>query len=173
MEMLVFLLICMFLIYLSYQDFRYRAISWWLIPVLFLLLAYNNVQNASFELVYHNLAFNFIFILIQTGLLFIYFSIKNRGFVNIINNYIGIGDFLFFMVLTVCFSVFNYVVFQVVSFIIVAMFFWIFRLLKKDLDPLIPLAGGMSLLYLLMFIIARIYKINFFEDLLLSMLIKT
>ncbi len=160
-------IICFFLVFLSYQDFRYRAISWWIIPLLFVFLAYNNIKNFSFDIVKNNFLLNFGFVLIQLGILYIYFSIKNRRFVNIINTYIGIGDILFFAVLTVCFSFFNYLVFQIVSFFLVAIGFGLFRLFKKDFTPEIPLAGGMSLLLFLSFIVGKIYSISFYKDLVL------
>ena len=165
--MIISVIICFLLILLSYQDFRYRAISWWLIPLLFVFLAYNNIKNTSFELVLQNLFLNLSFVLIQIGLLFLYFSIKNKRFINIIDTYIGIGDLLFFLVLAVSFSFFNYIFFQVISLTLVAFFFGVFKLLKKVLNPEIPLAGGMSLLFFICFILGNKYKISFYNDLLL------
>lgn len=171
MEIALQIIICLFLVFLAYQDFRYRAISWWLIPVLFGMLAYTNIQRASLEIVLENLMLNFGFIAIQLGALYIYFSIKNRCFVNIINTYLGSGDVLFFVVLAVSFSFLNYIVFQVVSFLLVAIGFGIVKMIKRNSSPEIPLAGGMSLVLILSFIIGEIKTISFYDDLFLLNLI--
>jgi hypothetical protein len=97
---------------LAYQDFRYRAISWFWLPILFMLLAYNHIKNTSYELVIDNFLLNISFLIFQMGALTLYFSFKNKRFVNVINTYLGLGDVLFFVVLSVGLSCFNYIFFR-------------------------------------------------------------
>ena len=103
------LLLPISLIPLIYEDFKYRAIHWfWLVLFLFIVLLTN-----SFDI--NNVVLNFMFIMLKLTGVTLYFSIKNRRFVNIINQYLGIGDILFFIPLLFLFSPFNFLAFFILS----------------------------------------------------------
>lgn len=162
--MIIQILTIPFLLFLSYQDFRYRAISWWLIPVLVLAFGYMEISTIGGDQFLANIALNLGFIVFQLAVLTLYFSIKNREFINIINIYLGIGDVLFFVVLASVFSFVNYIFFLVTSFVLVMTGFMIFKNIKRNTNPEIPLAGAMSLILVISMACNAFVNIDFYND---------
>lgn len=152
------------LLFLAYQDFRYRAISWWLIPVLVLAFGYLEISTIGRDQFLANIALNLGFIVFQMAVLTMYFSMRNRKFTNIINTYLGIGDVLFFVLLAAAFSFVNYIFFLVTSFILVTIGFMIFKSVKRNTNPEIPLAGAMSLILVISMACNAFVNIDFYND---------
>src|SRR5687767_2383089 len=120
--MLLKISIIMTLLYLFYQDWKYRAVYWYVFPVLFCLLSVHSLQGLTFnQLIIHS-AYNLGFLLIQLVLLSLYFSVKHKRLVNITHEFLGWGDVLFLLCITCAFSPFNYLLFYVSSLIISALF---------------------------------------------------
>lgn len=126
------------------QDFRERMISWYLIPLLFLLFSWNALLNAPFKEVAFGFGVNLAFTAFQLLAITIYFSIKNKKPVNIINTWLGIGDVLLLATLCVAFSPVNYFVFYMGSLLLTIAGFAVYRLFKGT-SATIPLAGAMAL----------------------------
>lgn len=151
------------LAFLAFQDIKYRAISWWLIPVILLLLGFRLLeQNVFIEDIVFNMSINLLLIMIQLLLVTIYFSLKERRFVNIIDKYLGLGDILFFLSCSVAFKYDMYIMFLLFSFLtaIVVAFFYMKLFKKKTI--LIPLAGIMSINLILLISIDFLFSINLF-----------
>ena len=72
----------------------------------------------------------------------VYFSVKERTFVNIINTKIGIGDVLFFIACAFIFSLPNFILFFTFSLLASALIVALFQ--KSIGKQNIPLAGIMS-----------------------------
>tara|TARA_R100001509_G_scaffold165753_1_gene149679 strand:+ start:1308 stop:1628 length:321 start_codon:yes stop_codon:yes gene_type:complete len=100
--------------------------------------------------------------MIQLLLVTIYFSLKERRFVNIIDKYLGLGDILFFLSCSVAFKYDMYIMFLLFSFLtaIVVAFFYMKLFKKKTI--LIPLAGIMSINLILLISIDFLFSINLF-----------
>ena len=155
-------MICLCLI--AFQDFRHRAISWFLIPILFVGFVFVALQTSAWEDYWKELVFNLCVIIIQLVLLTMYMSVKNKKFVNIVNSSLGIGDILFFVVLAVVFSPVNFIVFYIASTILTLVGYGLFIIIKKEKTE-IPLAGAMaSMLLLLMVLNVCIPNMNLHND---------
>ena len=155
-------MICLCLI--AFQDFRHRAVSWFLIPILFIGFVFIALQTSVWEYYWKELVFNICFILVQLVLLTMYMSVKNKKFVNIVNSFLGIGDILFFVVLAAAFSPFNFVVFYLTSTILTLIGYGLFVFIKK-VKTEIPLAGAMaSMLLVLMILNFCIPNLNLHND---------
>ncbi len=144
-EWTIDLILVLFLGVVSYQDFKHKAISWVLIPILFILQSVLAVRAVKIESAAFFFLVNFGFISLQLVCLTIYFSIKNRKFTNIVNSYLGIGDILFFFVLCPAFSPINFILFYLGSLILILIGFIFYTSLKKEANKEIPLAGAMAL----------------------------
>jgi|SRR3989344_8714186 len=156
------LIVC--LLFIAFQDFKQRAISWFLIPLLLIGFVYTAFQNSRYEIVLKDVAFNLSFIMLQLVLLTVYMSVKNKKIVNIVNTYIGIGDILFFVVIAAAFSPFNFIVFYLTSTILTLFGFMLYALIKKSTKE-IPLAGSMaSVMIVLMAINFCFPNLNFYND---------
>ena len=131
------------LVFITYQDFKLREISWWTLPLV-LLFSFLSTELAFSDLVEPtllNLAFVGINLIAITG----YFSLKNKKLVNIINTQLGIGDVLFFAMTCFIFGVPSFVLFFVSSLILSVLYVLLFQ--RKDTTSTIPLAGIMAVSY--------------------------
>lgn len=121
-----------------YQDFKFRAISAILLPLLLLLLLAKNGLGADNVI-------NLAFIVLQLTVLTAYISLKNKRLTNIIDSYLGLGDILFLMVACVAFSTMEFVVFYVAGLLFSLLAFMIYRVVRRNTSPEIPLAGLLSI----------------------------
>jgi len=159
---LIFLLtyIVALLLVITYQDFKERAISWWLLPLLMLgfvivSLKQNHWYQYLINCLINNAFCGFMFTIITT-----YFSVKHKSFVNIINNMLGIGDILFFVVLSFCFSHVHYIFFMISSLFIASLFGFYFQYKKQT----IPLAGIQAMVFILYYFVCQHFSISLQND---------
>jgi hypothetical protein len=78
------------LITIAIQDFKYRAIIWIIFPALFIsciVLGLIDYKSTLLQAVLSNVCF----LLVQLLLLSVYFFLKNKKIINIINLHIGLG----------------------------------------------------------------------------------
>lgn len=122
--------------FVFYQDFRFRAVYWFLFPIL-LIMSYFYVKN---DVTPSSWGFNAGFILLQLIGIWGYFSLKSKRPINFVNSYLGLGDILFFGILIIWFTPINFILFFIGSLVSTLFFLLIFK--SKALKKLtIPLAG--------------------------------
>ena len=148
-----------------YQDFKYRAVSWIVFPVLFvvsLMLALGEING--FQLMQGAMVNLSLVALIFIGLT-IYFSVKEKALTNIINKYIGIADLLLLMVIALLFSPVNFIMYYVISLVIITAGSAVYLISKKNVNAEIPLAGAFSIVLIACIVYAGITgDINFYND---------
>ncbi len=150
---------------ITYQDFKYRAVSAYLFLLIASLLLFNRLAIYDLANIGSSFIINCLFILIQIGVLSIYFSVKKRAWVNIVDLFIGKGDILFFLCLALYLSPLNFIAFHLISLSISICMVVLQRLIKYNVWEEIPLAGIQSfLLIILMFLSILIGKYSLFSD---------
>lgn len=151
------------------QDFKHRLISWPLIPLLLLCFLTQGFIKIPMAELLHNTFFNLAFIVLQLLALSIYISLKNKKLVNIVDSYIGLGDILFFAVITTAFSPVNFIIFYIAGLLFTLISYGIYVSLKKSGSKEIPLAGTMSLA-LIIVLLADCFSLGnyFYNDTLLT-----
>ncbi len=140
------------LLFVFYQDLRYRAVYWLAFPpllVLLLLLAYRDNSPALMMI---NSGSNLAFLLVQFAALSLYFSLKRKRWVNITRGLLGWGDILFILCLAFYFSLLNFLLFYISSLIVVLLLTGLSFLMNKKAGKKIPLAGMQALLFALLMI---------------------
>lgn len=165
MAIFIQLLLAALLILVAYQDFKFRAVSWVifpLLPVLFIILSLSSVSlEESLANTLANLCFAGCMFLSVT----IYFSIKNRRIVNLSKGFIGWGDILFILSLGFLFSPLNFIIFYLVSLLVTIFATLILAWLNKIDRNSIPLAGLQALMLLLLFTVNSVFHFaNFSTD---------
>lgn len=140
-----------------YQDIRYRAISWWTLPLLFIFMFLDGFKLLGLTSLLDNLLVNFSILIFELLLLTIYFSIKEKKLTNLFKSYLGLGDVLFFLAIIPVFHPFLYVVFQVVGLAIILCVALVYGLIKKDWSFKVPLAGILSI-FLLIFLVVNYFS---------------
>ncbi len=156
------------LLFMAYEDFRFRAIHWpWL-----LLLTAGILLNYSFNPA--ATLINLLLVASQIALLTLYFSIKQGYLVYLPAQHLGWGDILFYVPLCLIFSPGNLLFFTVGSFALTLLFFGAYQLISKKGATTIPLAGCLSICLLGVLIFGFQKGIDLKEDTrFLAMLIST
>lgn len=135
------------LLLLFIQDAKSREVHWLLFPFLALVFMWMRLVSDGFSIAYfEGVLENNIFLALQGILLSCYFSLKNRRWTNITNQLLGLGDILFLVSVTFCFSLLSYIVFYVVSLSVVMLIWFMWQALQSEKDKKIPLAGLQALL---------------------------
>jgi hypothetical protein len=148
---------------LIYQDFTQRAVSWIL---LFLLIPCQfglTYLTIGIEELFFNLEVNMMLLIFQFLLLTVYFSLRIRSLTNIINKFIGIGDLFFFVFLSMAFSPFNFILFFILSLLLILIVYAI-AVRGRIKQYRIPLLGNMSIIYLVMLAVEQLSCFDRFDD---------
>ncbi|WMJ72536.1 hypothetical protein RCC89_05085 [Cytophagaceae bacterium ABcell3] len=148
---------------LVYQDFKYRAVYWILFPILAFLLVLAEAIDGKVYLLASNFGINLLYLIIVYSLVTIYFSFKRRKLINLAHNLIGAGDLLFFLIVAMCFSPVNFILFFNVSLVSV----FLLVLILPRLSNSIPLAGLQGVLLILIGILSQMYNLPMNEEWLL------
>ncbi len=139
------------------QDWKFRAISWTIFPLLFgatVTLFFVNQQ--PWQIIF----FNLLFIGLVFTALFLYIAIKRKKFVNLFHADLGLGDVLFLIAVAPLFWMQNFIL-----FFITGMFFAsIFQLIVNRWKPTqtVPLAGYLSLYLIVLGGVSYLFNINLF-----------
>lgn len=152
MELTLLFILLGLLALVVFQDFKSRNISWFLIPLLLVVFITRAILKIDIQefITYSgiNLA---IIVLNLLGVTFLVW-LKEKKLKNIVDTYLGFGDILFFLVLTTVFSPLNFIVFYLGSIILITLIYGSIILFNKQKNTLIPLAGAMSVLLILVLI---------------------
>ncbi|PWS29307.1 hypothetical protein DHW03_05690 [Pedobacter yonginense] len=91
---------------------------------------------------------NSTFVIFQMLAISLYFSIKNKRWLNIFDGYFGLGDLLFLLCITSYFSFWGYLLFYIVSIFLVILIVVFLRIFFKRPDAKIPLAGYQAIFFI-------------------------
>jgi hypothetical protein len=147
-----------------YQDLSRRLISALLIPLLLFGFIVRGMQNETMASFLWDTAINMAFLLFQLLLLSIYFSLKNKKSVNIIDSYIGLGDVLFFAVIAAAFSPLNFIVFYLVALTLSLFGVLCYHIFVRKLQREVPLAGAVASVLMIVLFLSRFVPIDFYND---------
>jgi hypothetical protein len=142
------IIIILFLIF--FQDLKSRAVYWFLFPSLSVLLIALRFQHSFFRTEWEKaILINIGFIVLQLFFLTLYFSVRNRKWVNITTGLLGLGDILFLLSIAFYLSVLNFLFFYIASLTGVSVFWLIWQGVSVKKYKYIPLAGFQSLILML------------------------
>ncbi|OFX83095.1 MAG: hypothetical protein A2W99_13335 [Bacteroidetes bacterium GWF2_33_16] len=147
-----------------YQDFKYLAISWWTIPALLILAVVNGILYSDTEQLVSGFIWNMVFLAFQFIIITLYFTIKNKQLVNITKNYLGIGDMLFFIFLAISFEPVHFILFFTTSLLTILLIFALLKAFRLFTNSQIPLAGGISILYLVLLVVTTFFNYDLYSS---------
>jgi hypothetical protein len=156
------------LLLIAVQDFRDRAVSWWLFPLLFIFGFFYSFQDQGLQTVLYNIMLNALYIFFTGGVVMLYFKMKEGHSVPIIGSKIGLGDIIFFVAVTPFFDFFSFAAFIILSSLLSLVLHFLIR--KNHLygnNQHIPLAGIQSFFLLLLSVTDNLnfYMYNFCKGL--------
>ncbi|WP_147425724.1 hypothetical protein [Mucilaginibacter gracilis] len=134
------------------QDMRSRAVYWYWFPILTILFLVQGIKQKPFPEILATSAMNIGFVLLQLLLISVYFSIKNKRAVNITHSLLGWGDILFLLCIATYLSTINYILFYILSLVIVIIMTGIYLLFHKKAEQ-IPLAGLQAMIFIVCLIL--------------------
>lgn len=162
MELISKILIIVLLFIIAYQDFKHRAIWWFIIPLVCLIQIYVSIVEVGFSLFSEFAIINCIVVAFQLLALYLYlrFRYRLKTISGLFHKYLGLGDVLFFFVLALAFSPVNFVLFLVLILVLSL----IISAFVKTVKQSVPLAGILALGYLSVIVATIFTKINTFVD---------
>jgi len=143
------ILTVLLLLIIVVQDFRYRQISWLLLPLLFLALGFRAVVSLGFQEAGILSLKNAAFLVIQFAALYVFYFLKERKQVSLLNHKIGAGDVLFFIAICPAMSLLNFLFYYLLGVACTLAGYLLVRLFAKNTSPEVPLAGCLSLAMIL------------------------
>jgi len=141
------MLILLVLILIFIQDLKDRSAYLLLFPFLAVLfLTSRLVQHQSIAEILWTISINVLFFATQLLIISIYFSIKNRRWVNITIELLGWGDILFLLSTTFYLSILSFLFFYITSLLGSLLIWLIWQAISKKKTKQIPLAGFQAFL---------------------------
>lgn len=163
MQLLLFTLSVLLLIFIVYQDFKFHAISWFIFPLLFILHFVKTGDQISISSTFIITGINFLIVLLIYCCLVIYSSVKDKKLRIQLDGFIGLGDILFLLAVTPVFSSLNYIFYLLIGLITALIYAPIHIFLFKE--KTIPLAGILAVFYIIIFgIDFQFVALNFLID---------
>lgn len=160
METIISISILLLLGIICMQDFRSRSISVLILAALAIFCFIRAVKESSFQTAIINFAFVMLFELFLVSLLKLYFFLKEKRFIPIIDTKIGKGDIAFMMSASFMLSPVLFMLLLLTStffaLIIVIIKFTLSKSNQRAQDYAIPLAGIQSAVLIIFIIIAGI-----------------
>ncbi|WP_353780260.1 hypothetical protein [Winogradskyella sp. 3972H.M.0a.05] len=150
-EILVVVLILVLIITL-YQDVKQRSIHI-LLPVASLLCCLG-INFSSTDLEFKDFFQNLLFIAVNIFGLILYYSIKNKTFVNPIDSMIGLGDFLFLVSVAPLFKLKSFILFFIAGLIFSLVLHLLINIKIKS--KTVPLAGYLSVFLIVDIILSKV-----------------
>lgn len=148
-----------------YQDFKNKEISWFLIPLLFIGFTIRGVLKLDTEELIYYSGINLLIVIINLLGVTIMISLKEKKITNIIDSYLGLGDVLFFILITIAFSPINFIAFYLGSVLLTSIVYGGIILINKNKRTLIPLAGAMSVLLIIALVVEKTSSsFQFYQD---------
>ena len=129
------------LLWLFWEDLKHRAVYWWLFALLVVCLSLNALQWASPQEWLIQSGCNLGFLVLQLILLTSYFSFKSGRLILLTSGWLGTGDIIFMACTSTAMGVLNFVLFHILSLIIVLAAALLFPSLRTRGVPLAGLQG--------------------------------
>lgn len=134
------------LVVVIYQDFRYRAVSWLVFPLLFMILFIHASANNGIRTTGVYAIYNSLFFLSQLLVVFLYVRFRTHQSTFFFNRYIGAGDVFFFLSISPFAQLPGYILYLISGLALTLVFHFLVRLfkMKESTKDTVPLAGFMA-----------------------------
>lgn len=142
-QVLLILLVSAFILY---QDVKYRQIHF-LLPVILLGIGFASIPGSGF-----NFFTNMIFVTVNLLGVTLYYFIKTKQLINLINTHIGIGDIVYFIAIAPFFTLQQYVFFFTGGLIFSLLLFVLLKKIRPT-EQTVPLAGFLSIYFVGMYLV--------------------
>lgn len=149
LQIILFFSLISISIAIAYQDFKERLVSTWLLLIYGIVLISGVLVNRDVSTLIFNTVSVFVYFLFIGGALTLYFFIKEKRFVNILKEQLGLADVLIFLFIGLTFNLEGQILFFCSSFTVSLLVYvlWV-AIFPKIKHNTIPLAGILVFYYL-------------------------
>jgi len=135
------LLIIMTLTAIAFEDFRFRRVRLIFYLMLFVFVSVYRIRTEALESIFLFLCLNLTYLALLLFVCACYVNLKTGSFKGL-GGYIGVGDILFLIALAGWFELIQYILFNVISFVVALVTHTVFKRFSFYHDwATIPLAG--------------------------------
>ena len=166
--MLILLVIEILLLgFIAFQDIKDKQVHVALFLLLGIVFITHNIVFGMHASFFRHTAINLGFLLLETGLLFMYVWFRKRTARHFLS-LLGLGDIVFFVLLALLLSPLNFIAFFMGTLMLVILFYGIRHFLFANADNRIPLAGIQAALMAALLVADYFWKaFNVYSDTLL------
>ena len=151
----------LFIGWMSVQDFRTRTITAWLLPTIGICLLVGEMSAISTSRLLENALVNYALLAMQFFLLWLWISLRNRRWINVLNTQIGLGDIFLLICIAPAFSPFNFFLFYTLGALAAIVIHLTMTMIDEKTQDRIPLAGILGIPLILMCVVRIIAPQNF------------
>lgn len=130
---------------LFWEDLRYRAVHWSLLAQAFLGLAVFGLLTNGHHVFWTDMPLNLLFVVLQFAGITLYASLRERRWVNPLQERVGPGDLLFMLACAFAFPRFAFVLFIISGIAFSLLGYGVLRLLRPSQPSTVPAAGLLAL----------------------------
>ena len=134
------ILLILVLLFIFFQDLKFRAVYWFLFPIVLALSVWVGLDLTNIE----NMLWSLSFFVFSMGFLTLYMSLRQGKLINITKGFFSWGDILFLLAIIPLFSFHLYLMFFTLGTIGTLLVHGIVLTVSKG-EKTIPFAGYMSL----------------------------
>ncbi|HWY38547.1 MAG TPA: hypothetical protein VNY73_08310 [Bacteroidia bacterium] len=157
MSLLFLVSIIIFSLFISFQDFKERKVSVWVLIGFSVLLCSEAFWSLPLKQVLAQVFLNVCFLLIQFALVFLYYYVRYKGTKKLMSSFGG-ADIWVLVSLVIAFALPNFMIFMIFSLVLSMLTYLIYRTISANSSGYIPLAGFISLIYCISRIIMYFYS---------------
>lgn len=147
---------------IAISDFKKRTFPLWSMLLLIIVAFVRSVNAIGVKEMAFNSSVNILLMAIQLAIVYMYFKLTRKLKTAEWKKYMGNGDILMFLVLSLLCNPVNFIYFQTISLLLVLVFYQFYRLVFGGRNELIPLAGAMAALLILASIISLLIGFNWY-----------
>lgn len=154
MILLITIILSLLLLLIFIQDWKFRGVWWPVFPVVFIIQALYSIKIIGYSELLPIFLINGLILITQLVILYLYLVIKKKKLKNpLFKEYLGWGDVLMVLVLTIAFSPLNFIVFLLSGLLLSLLVVFLSRGKLKT----IPLAGILALAYGIFIWVTKFY----------------
>lgn len=147
------ILLCIVLLIMAIQDFRFRAIHWVLFPVLLLLFIAERIILSNPLNYIPGTAINLLLIFIQGLVLYCFYKLQGKTAGYILSRIIGPGDVLFILIMAFAFGWTSFMFYYITGLLFALLAWLVIRHIASEREKLIPLAGLLAVYMMIIVVI--------------------
>lgn len=162
MGSIILLALTLPLLLITIEDLRTRHISLlWLLCISLGAVLYQMYSSLTVAEITKNIFFNLSLLGLNYLILTLYFSLKNRKIKLLYTTYLGVGDILFLISLSLLFSPLNFILFSTAGLCFTIIAHFIHKSISSNRIETIPLAGWQALFFIILIVFFQFFGNDF------------